>query len=176
MTSVGLGRGFRTDPADAARCLTCASRAVDGRGTRSAVVFWPIVLEPLEQDLANGPGGSDAPAMAIIWSWMRESDELRAEPSSTCAGPGCDGSNGHIAASRLDELGIGSWLARCSSVPGFSVRCITTMPWGRHGAYAVCSPRAVRPDGSCASPIFQSGRKRKFDESDASFISRVADD
>ena len=88
MTSVGLGRGFRTAPADAARCLTCASRAVDGRGTRGgAVVFWPIVLEPLEQDLANGPGGSDAPALAIIWSWTRESDEPRAEPSSIYASP-----------------------------------------------------------------------------------------
>ena len=112
MTSVGLGRGFRTAPADAARCLTCASRAVDGRGTRGgAVVFWPIVLEPIGQDLANGPGGSDATALAVIWSWMRESDDPSAEPSSTYAGPGCDGSNGHIAASRLDELAIGSWLA-----------------------------------------------------------------
>ena len=164
MTSVGLGRGFRTAPTEAARCLTCASRAVDGRGTRGAVDFWPIVLEPIEQDLANGPGGSDAPALAFIWSWMRASDDPRAEPSSTYAGPGCDGSNGRITASRLDELGIGSWGARCSSVPGVSLRCIITMPWGRHGAYAVCSPRAVRPDGSCASPIFQSGRKRKFGE------------
>ena len=154
MTSVGLGRGFRTAPTEAARCLTCASRAVDGRGTRGgAVVFWPIVLEPIGQDLANGPGGSDATALAVIWSWMRESDDPSAEPSSTYAGPGCDCSNGRITASRLDELGIGSWLARCSCAPGVSLRCIITTPWGRHGAYAVCSPRAVSPDVLCASPI-----------------------
>ena len=160
MTSVGLGRGFLTAPTEASRCLTCASRAVDGRGTRGAVVFWPIVLEPIEQDLANGPSGSDALALAIIWSWMRDSDGPSAEPSSTYAGPGCDGSNGRITASQLDELGIGSWLARSSSVPEASLRCIITTPSGRHGAYAVCSPRAVRLDGpSWGRPIFQSGSR-----------------
>ena len=92
MTSVGLGRGFRSPPTEAARCLRCASRAVDGRGTLGAVVFWPIVLEPIEQDLANGPGGGDPTlALAITWSWLGAFDDPSAEPSSTYAGPGCDG-------------------------------------------------------------------------------------
>ena len=144
MTSVVAAVSALPQQRQFAVSLALASRR---EGVRGAPLT-SAELEPLEQDLANGPGGSDAPALAIIWSWVRESDEPRAEPSSTCAGPGCDGSNGRIAASRLDELGIGSWLARCSSVPGVSLRCIITMPWGRHGAYAVCSPRAVTRDGS----------------------------
>ena len=52
---------------------------------------------------------------------------------------------------------------RCSSVPEASLRCIITTPRGRHGAYAVCSPRAVRLDGSLRVALSKR-RNRKFDE------------